>query len=189
MMPTQQEMEIPLLAALEKLGGKARPQEAYAAVTKLFPELTEADLADQLQSGGSRWTNRIQWVRQRLIERGEMESPNYGVWAITAKGLARLRGGSAVAQPPQSQVSTSTSPPAPVRRTPSSEASSPPTPPASPINFEETVDDYLTAFKAKLLQKLHDFSPEKFEDFAGVLLKGYGFQNSSGYGQVGGRWN
>jgi restriction system protein len=38
------------------------------------------------------------------------------------------------------------------------------------------VDDYLTAFKAKLLQKLHDLSPDKFEEFAGVLLKGYGFQ-------------
>jgi len=174
MMPTQQEMEIPLLTALEKLGGKARPQEVYATVTKSFPVLTEADLAEQLQSGGSRWTNRIQWVRQRLIERGEMESPNYGIWAITAKGLARLRGGSAVVQSSQSQVSTV--PPPKASQAPPPQASSPPPPQASPTNFEETVDDYLTAFKAKLLQKLHDLSPAKFEEFAGVLLKGYGFQ-------------
>ena len=33
----------------------------------------------------------------------------------------------------------------------------------SQINFEEAVDDYLTAFKAKLLQKLHDLDPDKFE--------------------------
>jgi hypothetical protein len=110
-----------------------------------------------------------------------MESPNYGVWQ-SAKGLARLRGGSAVAQPPQSQVSTSDCSPLPVPQTSSSQASSTPPPPASPINFEETVDDYLTAFKAKLLQKLHDLSPEKFEEFAGCSFEGIWFSESSGYG-------
>jgi restriction system protein len=180
MMPKQQEIEIPLLASLEKLSGKARPQDVYETVTKSFPQLTEADLAERLQSGGSRWTNRIQFARQRLVERGEMESPTWGIWGITAKGLARLQEESAAAQPvtPQSQVATSTVPPPP-------QAS--PTPPvqASPINFEETVDDYLTAFKAKVLQKLHDLAPDKFEDFAGVLLKGYGFERVEVTGKSG----
>ena len=55
----------------------------------------------------------------------------------------------------------------------------------SPTNFEETVDDYLTAFKARLLQKLHDLSPEKFEEFAGALLRGYGFQKVKVTGKSG----
>jgi hypothetical protein len=52
-LPKHQEMEIPLLAALEKRGGKARPQDVYASVKKSFPELTESDLAEQLQSGAT----------------------------------------------------------------------------------------------------------------------------------------
>jgi restriction system protein len=185
MMPTQQEIEIPLLTALEKLGGKARPQEVYGAVTNFFPQLTDSDLAEQLQSGGSKWTNRIQWVRQRLIETGEMESPSYGIWAITAKGLARLRGGSAVLKPPPPQVSTPHVPATAASESLPSQSPLPPSAQASPINFEETVDDYLTAFKARVLQKLHDLSPEKFEEFAGVLLKGFGFQKVKVTGKTG----
>jgi restriction endonuclease Mrr len=56
---------------------------------------------------------------------------------------------------------------------------------SSPINFEEAVDDYLTAFKAKLLQKLHELSPGKFEEFAAVLLRGYGFQKVKVTGKAG----
>ncbi|MFI5102284.1 MAG: restriction endonuclease [Terriglobales bacterium] len=174
MMPKQQEMEIPLLTALDKLGGKARPQDVYATVTKLFPALTDADLAEQLQSGGNRWTNRIQWVRQRLVERGEMESPSFGIWAITATGLARLRDGSADNQASHSRVSNSiASLPPPAPQTPPSQ------------NFQDTVYDYRTAFKLKLLQQLVDLSPGKFEEFAGHLLKGYGFQKVVVTGRTG----
>lgn len=87
MMPTMLEIEIPLLSALEKLGGSGRPKQVYESITKSFPELTEADLSEKLQRGESKWTNRIQWGRQRLIESGDMTSPNYGVWAITPKRL------------------------------------------------------------------------------------------------------
>ena len=68
MMPKQQEIEIPLLAALVTLGGKAKSQDVYPAVTNLLPQLTPADLAEQRPSGGgSKLINRIQCVRQRLI--------------------------------------------------------------------------------------------------------------------------
>lgn len=169
-MPKQQQIETPLLAALDRMGGRGRPQEVYAAVTKAFPELTEADLAERLESGGNRWKNRIQWVRQRLVERGELESPSYGIWAITSKGSARLRGEAFATQPVstrQSNVEDHDPTPTSVESLPSQIA---------PINFEETVEDYSKAFIAKLLQKLLDLTPEKFEEFAAVLLKGYGFQ-------------
>ena len=42
MMPKQNEMEIPLLAVLSQLGGKAPAQSVYSAITKLFPQLTES---------------------------------------------------------------------------------------------------------------------------------------------------
>ena len=43
-------------------------------------------------------------------------------------------------------------------------------------DFEETVEDYLSAFKMKVLQKLLDLDAAQFEEFAGALLRGYGFQ-------------
>src|SRR5207245_2126060 len=97
----------------------------------------------------SKWTNRIQWVRQVLVNKGELDSPAHGVWAITAKGLARLKGAPAV--PPNGK-------------------------PAASANLEEIAEEYLSAFKQKVLQKLSDLDPKQFEHFAGALLRGYGFQ-------------
>jgi hypothetical protein len=37
MLPKNQEIEIRLLATLEKLGGKAKPHDVYATVTQSFP--------------------------------------------------------------------------------------------------------------------------------------------------------
>ena len=90
MLPSQKEVEVPLLEALEKLGGKGRPKDIYPLVTKKFPQIDNKDLAEILPSGGNRWTNRIQWVRQRLIKKGEVDSPAHGVWGITEKGRRRL---------------------------------------------------------------------------------------------------
>src|SRR5271169_2011488 len=90
MMPKQREIESPLLKCLEEMGGRARPPEIYACIRKYFPNLTDADVVETLPSGGQKWTNRIQWVRQRLVSIGEMASPEHGVWAITDKGRRRL---------------------------------------------------------------------------------------------------
>ena len=90
MMSKQNEMEIPLLLVLSQLGGKAPAQSVYSAITKLFPQLTESDVAEALPSGGNKWTNRIQWVRQSLVARGELASAGHGIWAITDKGQHRL---------------------------------------------------------------------------------------------------
>lgn len=178
MMPKQRDIELPLLAALKGLGGKAKAQDVYAAVTKAFPQMTQADLAEQLQSGGNKWTNRIQWVRQRLVEAGEMDSPTHGVWAITTKGEARLAGEPGVLQGPLKIKAAGSSVPPQIPPAPA-----PPQP--LPPNLEETVDDYLSAFTAKVLQKLHDLTPDQFEEFAGALLKGYGFQKVAITGKSG----
>lgn len=48
---------------------------------------------------------------------------------------------------------------------------------AGPIstNLEELADEYLSAFKEKIRQKLQDLTPGQFERFAGTLLSAYGF--------------
>jgi DGQHR domain-containing protein len=83
-------MEIPLLTCLEEIGGRGTPEAIYSRITKFFPTLTQADLAETLGSGTNKWRNRVAWVRQKLISIGEMVSPGRGVWAITEKGRSRL---------------------------------------------------------------------------------------------------
>jgi restriction system protein len=89
MLPKQKDIEVPLLEVLMELGGQGRTKEIYPLVTKKFPEIKDEDLTEALPSGGFKWTNRIQWVRQSLIDKGEMYSPNRGIWAITDKGRNR----------------------------------------------------------------------------------------------------
>jgi restriction system protein len=153
MIPSQTDIEAPLLLAVKALGGKAKPEQVYDLVTKYFPDLTGSDLAEEVHSGGSnKWKNRIRWVRQRLISKGELVSPEYGWWAITDKGLARIEGkrrvknGAGNVEPGQTGA-----------------------------NLEELADNYLTAFKQKVRENLQDLTPQQFERFAGVLLSAYGF--------------
>ncbi len=90
MLPKQKDVEVPLLEVLEELGGQGETKKIYPLVTKKFPQLREEELVETLPSGPNRWTNRIQWVRQKLVDIGEMDSPSYGVWAIADKGRERL---------------------------------------------------------------------------------------------------
>lgn len=159
MMPKQREIEIPLLKCLLEKGGKARPAEIYVCVGKHFPELTASDLVETLPSGGrSKWTNRIQWVRQTLVALGEVSSPEHGVWAITEKGRKRLSERGETSQRVEA---------------------------APAVNLEELTDDYVEAFKAKTIQKLQDLTPEQFERFAGVLISAYGFVDVKVVGRSG----
>ena len=90
MLPTQKEIEIPLLEALIELGGKGRPNDIYPLVTKRFPAITDDDLAWTLKTGGNRWTNRIQFTRRSLKVKGEIGESPRGIWAITDKGRKRV---------------------------------------------------------------------------------------------------
>ena len=100
MLPSQKEIEVPLLEVLVELGGQGVPKEIYPLVTRKFPQIRDEDLAEALSSGGNKWTNRIQWVRQGLIARGDMDSPEYAVWRITQQGRQRLSTRQPVISPP-----------------------------------------------------------------------------------------
>lgn len=91
MLPKQKDIEIPLLKVLVEIGGEGRPKEIYPLVTKKFPEVPSEDFLEQISRGMNKWTNRIQWVRQRLINKGEIHSPRRGIWAITEAGRMRIK--------------------------------------------------------------------------------------------------
>jgi hypothetical protein len=86
--PKQSEIELPLLKTLQELGGKAEPKELYPKLAEVFPQLTEEDLTARLQSSPStfRWHNLVQWSRQKLVEKGEIDGSTRGVWKLTARG-------------------------------------------------------------------------------------------------------
>jgi restriction system protein len=147
-LPKQTEIEIPLLKAIKNLGGEAKAKHIYPLVTQEFSDITEADLATTLQSGRLKWKNRIQWVRQTLINCGQIESGGHGVWRITAKGLERIENIPSETKFPNGQGIQ---------------------------HFEDLWDSYETAFRQKTLHRLHSLSPEEFEIFGGEFLRVYGF--------------
>ena len=98
--PLQKEIELPLLQEIEAMGGEAKPKDLYPRVTAHFPQLTEADLKEKLPTGGNKWTNWIQWARQHLVERGEIDKSTPGIWRITQKGRERLKGEGVIPPPP-----------------------------------------------------------------------------------------
>lgn len=101
-LPTQSKVEIPLLDELDKAGGRATPQEIIKRVTARFPGISERDLALKLASGANQWVNRVRWVRQSLVMKGELDRSTRGIWAITEAGRKRLqayRTGSSYTQP------------------------------------------------------------------------------------------
>jgi hypothetical protein len=83
--------ELPILEILDAHGGRAPTREVIDELgERLREELLPADY-EQLASGDVRWRNRAQFVRLKLIERGDMvkDSPR-GVWELTDQGRDRL---------------------------------------------------------------------------------------------------
>lgn len=157
-MPKQSEIELPLLQVLIEIGGKGKPSEIYPLVSKKFPQLTKEDLQEKIVSGSNKWTNRIQWVRHQLIQKGFIHAPEYGIWAITEKGIERVKG---------NLVSL---------------------PIIQGKGLFELYEEYEQGFRTLLLDRLLGLSPMQFEAFSKKLLQAYGFlslQNTKASGDGG----
>ena len=75
----------PVLTALKKLGGSARPSEVCATVAQDL-NLKDAALEETLESGQSRFENKVAWVRLYLVLTGYIDRSRRGVWTLTDKG-------------------------------------------------------------------------------------------------------
>ena len=87
----EEEYELPILRALEHLGGRVPTSEVVAQVDKeIGPRLTDVD-REELSSGGIRWQNRVQFVRLKLIKKGDMvEGSPRGIWELSPAGRERI---------------------------------------------------------------------------------------------------
>ena len=91
MMPTQSQILLPILRALDRLGGSGAPRRVIQLVTEQFPQLTQEDLSRRTASGLLAWDVRVRWAFELLVSRGHARRPRRGIWAITAKGRQVLR--------------------------------------------------------------------------------------------------
>jgi hypothetical protein len=83
--------ELPILEILSENGGRVPTREVIDALgERLDGMLQEADY-EHLASGDVRWRNRAQFVRLKLIDRGDMlkGSPR-GMWEISDQGRSRV---------------------------------------------------------------------------------------------------
>ena len=87
MFPKQKDIEIPLLKAIIDKGGYAKPKDIYPLITNEFKCLTKQDLESRLPRGDNKWKNMIQWVRQILVNKGEISKKEKGIWRITQLGI------------------------------------------------------------------------------------------------------
>jgi hypothetical protein len=90
MLPTQRQVELPLLTVIDEAGGQIKSSDAYDRLLKYFPQIIESDLKERLPSGPNKWQNTVQWARQRLIDNEELIGVSHGIWKITSKGRERL---------------------------------------------------------------------------------------------------
>ena len=91
--PSQKDMQIPLLHLIHEVGGQAKPSDVYYRLADYFG-LTEKERQEMQPSGVSRkFDNRVAWARNSLCVEGLLDRSLYGVWKITEKSkreLARL---------------------------------------------------------------------------------------------------
>lgn len=160
--PRQVEIEIPLLQALVELGGEGRPRDIYPLVAKRFPQLTAEEQEERLENYPStrKWSNLVQWVRQRLVDLGQIDGSRRGIWRISASGRTRLKEG-----PVHAEAGREVTPPAV------------PMAGATAVSLLDLVNANLQEIKARLVAELKDLTPRTFEHFCREFLAHLGYRN------------
>lgn len=153
--PKQYEIELPLLQTIHELGGAAKTTDIYPRVSKHFPQLTEEDLVAKLPSSPStfKWQNLVQWCRQGLVEKGEIDGSTRGVWKLTAKGKERLKPNPS--NLPKSELNFS---------------------PDAPVTLKDLIYQNEAEVKNRIIAELKTLKAKEFEQFCSSLLQLLGYQ-------------
>ena len=117
-----------------------------------FPQLSEQDLSARLPSSPStyRWHNLVQWSRQKLVEKGEIDASTRGVWKLTPRGRARASGSAANATEELLLANQAT--------------------------LKDLVYENEAEVKRRIISELHSLGSTEFEQFCVSLLGPLGYQ-------------
>jgi restriction system protein len=75
----------PVIEALKALGGSGRPTEVKEWIAEHLG-ISEAEASEAMESGASRFGNRVNWARFYLSKAGHIDSSTRGVWSLTDSG-------------------------------------------------------------------------------------------------------
>ncbi len=95
--PNQQDMEVPLLEAIVRQGGQIwfsdygdDLEEELADRYHLSKELRDYSSPEIYAKGHRKWRNHIQYVRLKLVEKGELNNSVRDLWRVTEAGYRCL---------------------------------------------------------------------------------------------------
>ena len=168
----------PVLVALKRLGGSARPKEVCAVVAHDMGLEGSPVLEKTLKSGGSWFENNVAWVRQYFVWAGIIDGSERGIWTLTEKGrntkpfsddeanefavemhrLNTIRRGKIVSDAKDGQ--------------PEEEDES------GGIGPEEEEEEDESKYKSQLLEIVRGLSPKGFELLCRHLLRKSGFEQA-----------
>jgi restriction system protein len=89
LIPSQKDIQIPLLRLIHAMGGKVKPSDVFIRLANYF-RLTEKELQEMQPSGVSRkFDNRVAWARNSLCIQGLLDRSVHGIrnMSITLKHL------------------------------------------------------------------------------------------------------
>ena len=89
-LPSFDDLMLPLISALNELGGSGSVEEIYSKVVELtgFTDEILAELHDPEKSSLTEVGYRLAWARTYLKKYGFLENSSRGVWALTDKARA-----------------------------------------------------------------------------------------------------
>jgi restriction system protein len=167
----------PVVAALKKLGGSARPAEVREEIAAKLG-ISEAAQAETLQSGFPRFDNQVAWARFYLVKAGIIDSSSRGVWMLTEKGRALTDLPRQEALELFKNVHAQFHADHGADKTPDAEEAeaAPPQDATSPAAIN---------YRQQLLEILRSLPPSGFERFCQRLLRESGFQEVTVTGRSG----
>lgn len=178
-LPTERNVDLPLLKVLADADGPLPMSTAVDNVTKLFPKITQEDLAGRLKNGTSRWRNRVQWARQRLLINGELDGSVRGVWKITGKGKARIEREWSSWRPAYSELSPAGASAETILKRESQDEENP------QEAFDDALDKLNENLQTEILNVLLIIDPPLFESIIGQLLEKMRYGNPEVTGRSG----
>ena len=167
----------PVIEALKKLGGSARPAEVREEIAAKLG-ISDAAQEETLQSGFPRFDNQVAWARFYLVKAGIIDSSSRGVWTLTEKARALTRLSHEEALEMFKSVHAQFHVDRGVDETPEAEEAeaAPPQDADSP-----TAANY----RQQILEVLRALPPSGFERFSQRLLRESGFQEVTVTGRSG----
>jgi restriction system protein len=164
-LPRYGALMLPVLRAVERLGGSARANEITAEVLEHLDLPEEAAALQYPNREKSILIDRIDWARSYCKLGGALESPQRGLFLLSPLGRDILAHDDAEAATRLAELD---------RQVRSARSRRQPDPPEDePLPAEEDDD---TAWTEVLLARLHRLTPTGFEEFCMYLLRRYGLE-------------